>query len=92
MTQESHMLPDNEEPEVLVRRLLAEVQAVAASLPFEERATLLRNLVKAVRDAVKFGPLPGGVGPRGTEDELQGMATVGDAAENYYYNQVLGTP
>ncbi len=57
---------------------------MAADLRFDERADLVRELVKAVRDAVKFDLIVGGA-PGGQEWELEGLGTVAGAAEDYYF-------
>jgi len=75
-------------PTASARSLVQQTRATAAHLDFHDRADLLRNLVKAIRDAVKFDPLQGGRAPAGHEWELDGMAAVGDAAEGYYDNAV----
>ncbi|WP_028048364.1 hypothetical protein [Cellulomonas sp. URHD0024] len=73
-----------ETPQWAAARLRSEVRLTASRLTFEQRADFLRDLVKAVRDAVKFDPLLGGSAPDGTEWELNGMGVVGGAAEDYY--------
>ncbi|MGC5225464.1 hypothetical protein ACPW96_23105 [Micromonospora sp. DT81.3] len=73
-----------ETPDQIAARIIRETRAVASSLPFDERANLLREVTKAVRDAVKFDATLGGA-PKGAEWEKDGLASVGNAAEEYYF-------
>lgn len=73
-----------ETPDQTAARIVSEARAVASKLPFDERANLLREVSKAVRDAVKFDTTTGGA-PQGAEWEKDGLAEVGNAAENYYF-------
>ena len=73
-----------ESPQQIAARLAREARIVATDLPFDERADLVRELVKAVRDAVKFDPTIGGA-PEGQEWELEGLGSVTHAAEDYFH-------
>ena len=53
-------------------------------LSFTERADFLHEIVKAIRDGVKFDALVGGPSPIGSDEELIGMGDVSGAAEDYY--------
>lgn len=79
-------MPAHETADAAAVRLVRETREVAGALPFEKRADLLRDVVKAIRDAVKFDPLAQGAAPAGMDWELEGIGVVGDAAENYYYS------
>lgn len=65
------------------RELVSQARSAAARASFEERADLLRELVRAVRDAVKFDPLREPA-PEGTSWELDQLSEVGNAAEDFY--------
>ena len=45
---------------------------------------VLREVVKAIRDGVKFDALVGGPSPIGSDEEMIGMGEVSGAAEDYY--------
>ena len=66
-------------------RIVQDARHVTKFLSFTDRADFLREVVKAIRDGVKFDALVGGPSPIGSDEELTGMGNVGDAAENYYY-------
>ena len=66
------------------RGLLDGVRDLASHLTPLDRARLTRELVRAVYDAVKFDPLLGGFLVGGADQELEGLAPIGDAAENWY--------
>ena len=65
-------------------RIVHEARKVVPLLSFTERADFLREVVKSIRDAVKFDALVGGRSPIGPDEELSGMGDVSDAAEDYY--------
>lgn len=65
-------------------QVIRAARAAVPDLTFEQRADFLREVVKAIRDGVKFDALVGGPSPIGVDGELSGMGTVSDAAENYY--------
>lgn len=73
-----------ETPAQAASRIIYEVREVASDLPYDARAKLVREIVKAVRDAVKFDATVGGA-PQGRDWELDGLGAVGDAAEDYYH-------
>lgn len=68
-------------PTQIAAQLTADTRAVASRLTFIERAALVRDLVAAVRDAVKFDPH--GLAPYGTPEELVRLADIGSLAEDY---------
>jgi hypothetical protein len=74
-----------ETPEQAVARLILEVRAVAPAVSYGVRAFLVREVVKSVRDAVKFDPLVGDMAPAGREWELDGLGGVDDAAKKHYF-------
>jgi len=65
-------------------RAVQAARAVVPYLSFEQRADFLRDVVKAIRDGVKFGALVGGPSPIGLDGELEGMGNVSGAAEDYH--------
>ena len=65
-------------------RVVRDARAVTKFLSFTERADFLREVVKAIRDGVKFDALVGGPSPIGSDEELIGMGEVSGAAEDYY--------
>lgn len=65
-------------------RVVHDARAVVRFLSFTERADFLREVVKAIRDGVKFDALVGGASPLGSDEELSGMGEVSGAAEDYY--------
>jgi len=73
-----------ETPDQIVSRLAREAREVAGMLPFDERAKLLREITNAVRDAVKFDATLGGA-PKGREWEMDGLDSVTQATEDYYF-------
>lgn len=77
-------MTDAETPSQTAARLALEAREVAGSLPFDERANLLRQITKAVRDAVKFDPTLGGA-PKGREWEMDGLDPIAQATEDYYF-------
>lgn len=69
-------------PAQLAAQLAIDARAVARRLPFNERAALVRDLVNAVRDAVKFDPHP--FAPHGMMiEEMERLSEIGTLAENY---------
>jgi len=66
-------------------RIVREAREVASSIPFDERADLIRGVVHSVLEAVKFDPTIGGA-PRGAQWEKDGLAKVADAAEDYWHS------
>lgn len=77
-------MTDAETPSQAAARLAREAREVAGSLPFDERVNLLRQITKAVRDAVKFDPTLGGA-PKGREWEMDGLDPIARATEDYYF-------
>lgn len=65
-------------------RVVRDAREVTKFLSFTERADFLREVVKAIRDGVKFDALVGGPSPIKSDEELIGMGEVFGAAENYY--------
>ena len=65
-------------------RVVQAARSVVPFLSFEQRADFLRDVVKAIRDGVKFDALVGGPSPIGSDGELDGMDTVSGAAEDYF--------
>jgi len=68
-----------------ITNIASQARELAARIPFDDRANILRTVAYEVRQAVKFDPTTGGA-PEGREWELEGLGKVCDAAENYYYD------
>ena len=62
-----------------------QARELAARVPFDDRANILRTVAFEVRQAVKHDPTMGGA-PEGRDWELEGLGLVCDAAENYFYD------
>lgn len=77
-------MSENETPNQTVARIIREVREVASQIPFDERAGLIREVVHAVRDAIKFDPSVGGA-PDGRDWELDGVGQVEIAVEEHYF-------
>lgn len=72
---------DAHTPTQIAAQLVTDTRRVASRLPFEDRAALVRDLVNAIRDAVKFDPHR--LAPTGTLEELERLSEIGTLTENY---------
>lgn len=68
-------------PAEIVAQVVGDTRAVASRLPFDARAALVRDLIKAVRDAVKFDPHT--LALHGTTAEVERLSAIGTLAEDY---------
>lgn len=66
-----------------VRSQVANARELAGHLTPLERARFTRDLARAVHDAVKFDALLGGTLVGGADPELDGLAPIGNAAEEW---------
>lgn len=74
-----------ETPEQTAARIVREVYDVASQITFVERALLIREIVKAVGEALESEVTEQGKNaPQGRQWELDRLATIGDPSERYY--------